>query len=152
LEAVAQHATREKEETMYCLSKLCNNVMYIYKDHELIRKHLVQIGFMGNYFIWSKHGEKGVSIFLEDVTQHATRKKEETMYCPGKLCNNMIYLYKDHELIHKHLVQSGFMDNYFIWSKHGETQPRTENIIYERAEENRSIPYRHDDGGEDDVG
>jgi hypothetical protein len=38
---------------------------------------------------------------------------------------SMMYLYKDHEIIHEHLVQSGFMDNYFIWSKHGETQPRT---------------------------
>jgi hypothetical protein len=32
-----------------------------------------------------------------------------------------MYLYKDHEIIHEHSVQSGFMDNYFIWSKHGET-------------------------------
>jgi hypothetical protein len=23
-------------------------------------------------------------------------------------------MYKDHEIIHEHLVQSGFMDNYFI--------------------------------------
>jgi hypothetical protein len=28
------------------------------------------------------------------------------------------------------------MDNYFIWSKHGETQPRSESIIDEREEEN----------------
>jgi hypothetical protein len=34
------------------------------------------------------------------------------------------------------------MNNYFIWSKHGETQLRTESNIYEREE----------DGGEDDVG
>jgi hypothetical protein len=36
-----------------------------------------------------------------------------------------MYLYKDREIIHEHLVQSGFMDNYFIWSKHGETQPES---------------------------
>jgi hypothetical protein len=47
-----------------------------------------------------------------------------------KVCNNnVMYLYKDHEILHEHLVQSGFMDNYFIWSKHGETQPRKESII-----------------------
>jgi hypothetical protein len=48
------------------------------------------------------------------------------------------------------------MDNYFIWTKHGETQPRTESIIDERTKENMSIPNdvcsHHDDGCEDDVG
>jgi hypothetical protein len=48
------------------------------------------------------------------------------------------------------------MDNYFIWSKHGETQPRTESIIDEREEANMNADhvYSHlDDGGDqDDVG
>jgi hypothetical protein len=48
------------------------------------------------------------------------------------------------------------MDNYFIWSKHGETQPRTEGIIYEREEENMNgdhVYCHHDDGGDqNDVG
>jgi hypothetical protein len=48
------------------------------------------------------------------------------------------------------------MDNYFIWTKHGETQPGTESIIDERAEENMSIPddvcSHHDDGCENDIG
>jgi hypothetical protein len=65
---------------------------------------------------------KGVSIFLEVTAQHATREKEDAIYCPCKVCNNnVICLYKDHEIIREHLVQSGFMDNYFIWSKHGVT-------------------------------
>jgi hypothetical protein len=67
-----------------------------------------------------------------------------------------MYLYKDHKIIHKHLVYSGFMDNYFIWSKHVETQPRTESIIDEREEENMNtnhVSSHHDDGGDqDDVG
>jgi hypothetical protein len=67
-----------------------------------------------------------------------------------------MYLYKDHEIIHKHLVQSGFMDNYFIWSKHDETQLRMESIINEREEESMNVLdhvySHHDDGGEDDVG
>jgi hypothetical protein len=58
---------------------------------------------------------KGVSIFLEATTQHATREKEEVIYCSCKVCNNnMMYLYKHSEIIREHLVQSGFMDNYFI--------------------------------------
>jgi hypothetical protein len=96
---------------------------------------------------------KGESIFLEAATQHATREKEEAIYCPGKVCNNIVlYLYKDHEIICQHLVQSGFMNNYFIWSKHSETQPRTQSIIDEREEENMNAD-QHDDGGDqDDVG
>jgi hypothetical protein len=67
----------------------------------------------------------------------------------------MMYLYKDYEIIREHLVQSDFMDNYFIWSKHGETKPRTESIIDEREEKNMNANHvysYHDDGGEDDVG
>jgi hypothetical protein len=76
---------------------------------------------------------KGASIVLEAAAQHATHEKEEAIYCPCKVCNNnVMYLYTDHEIIREHLVHSGFMDNYFIWSKHGETQPRTESIIDER--------------------
>jgi hypothetical protein len=74
---------------------------------------------------------------LEPATQHATHEKEEAIYCPCKVCNNnVMYLYKDHEIIHEHLVRSGFKDNYFIWSKHGEIQPRTESIIDEGEEKN----------------
>jgi hypothetical protein len=76
---------------------------------------------------------KGVSVFLEATTQHATREKEEAIYCPYKVCkNNVMYLYTDHDTIREHLVRSSFMDNYFIWSKHGETQPRMKSIIDER--------------------
>jgi hypothetical protein len=48
------------------------------------------------------------------------------------------------------------MDNYFIWSKHGETQPRTESIRDEREEATMNANHvysDHDDGGDqDDVG
>jgi hypothetical protein len=67
-----------------------------------------------------------------------------------------MYVYKDHEIICEHLVQSGFVDNYFIWSKHGETQPRAESIIDEREEANMNADHvysHHDDVGDhDDVG
>jgi hypothetical protein len=100
---------------------------------------------------------KGVLRFLETAAQHATREKEEAIYCPCKVCNNnMMYLHTDREIIREHLVHSGFMDNYFIWSKHIETQPRTESIIDERKEENMNADHvysHHDDGGDqDDVG
>jgi hypothetical protein len=82
---------------------------------------------------------KRVCAFLETVVQHASHQKEETIYCPCKICKNDVML-QDHQVIHEHLVQSGFMDNYFIWTKHTETQPGTESIIDERAEENMDIP------------
>jgi hypothetical protein len=43
------------------------------------------------------------------------------------------------------------MFNYFIWSKHGETQLRTESIIDVREEENINVDHvytHHDDGGD----
>jgi hypothetical protein len=100
---------------------------------------------------------KGVSIFLESAAQHATRHKVEAVYCSCKVCNNnVMYLYKDHEIICEHLVRSGFMDNYFICSKHSETQPKTESIIDEREEANMNADHvysHHDDGGDqDDLG
>jgi hypothetical protein len=82
-------------------------------------------------------------------------ERKETIYCPCKVCKNVV-IFKDREVIREHLVHSGFMDNYFIWTKHGETQPETESIIDERAEENMGIPddvcSHHDDGCEDDIG
>jgi hypothetical protein len=48
------------------------------------------------------------------------------------------------------------MNNYIIWTNHGETQSGTESIIDERAEENMGISddvcSHHDDGYEDDIG
>jgi hypothetical protein len=48
------------------------------------------------------------------------------------------------------------MNNYFIWTKHGEIQPRIESIIDKKVEENMDIPNNvyshHDDGCEDDIG
>jgi hypothetical protein len=64
-------------------------------------------------------------------------------------------MFKDCEVIHEHLDQSGFMDNYFIRTKHGETQPGIESIIDKRAGENMGIPddvcSHHDDGCENDI-
>jgi hypothetical protein len=89
---------------------------------------------------------------LEAATQHATHEKEEAIYYPCKVCNNnMMYLYRDHEIICEHLLRSGFIDNYFIWSMQGETQPRTESIIDGREEENMNADHvysHHDDEGD----
>jgi hypothetical protein len=95
---------------------------------------------------------KGVCAFLEIVVQHASCQKEETIYYPCKVCKNIV-MFKDHKVIREHLVRSDFMYNYFIWTKHGETQSGIESIIDERAEENMCILddvcSHHDDSSEE---
>jgi hypothetical protein len=92
----------------------------------------------------------GVSLFLETAVQHAIRQKEEAIYCSCKICNNnVMYLIKDRE----HLVLIGFMDNYTIWSKHGETASSIESIVDETQPRiDHMYSHHHDDGFEDDVG
>jgi hypothetical protein len=81
-----------------------------------------------------------VLLFLKTTVQHAIRQKKVVIYCPCRICNNnVMYLIKDCELIHEHLVRIGFMDNYFIWSKHGETAPRIESIIDETTEDRSRV-------------
>jgi hypothetical protein len=98
---------------------------------------------------------KVICAFLETAVQHASRQKEETIYCTSKVCKNYA-MFKYYEVIYEHLIWSGFMNNYFIWTKHNETQPRIESIIDERAKENMNILddvySHHDDGCEDDIG
>jgi hypothetical protein len=97
---------------------------------------------------------KEVYAFLERVVKHASHQKEETIYFPCKVCKNDV-MFKDHEVIREHLVQSGLLDNYFICTKHDETQPMTESIIDVRAEENMGITddacSHHDDICEHDI-
>jgi hypothetical protein len=81
---------------------------------------------------------KEVSVFLDAIVEHASRQKEDELYCPSKVCNNNV-VYRDRELICEHLVRRGFMNNYIIWRKHVEIQSMIESIIDERAEENINI-------------
>jgi hypothetical protein len=50
---------------------------------------------------------------LETVVQHISHRKEEIISCPCKVCKNDV-MFKDREVICEQLVQSDFMDNYFI--------------------------------------
>jgi hypothetical protein len=76
------------------------------------------------YFLTSKE----YMHFWKKNIEHASHQKEEITYCPCKVCKNVV-MFKDREVICEHLVRSSFMDNYFIWTKHGETQLGTESII-----------------------
>jgi hypothetical protein len=37
------------------------------------------------------------------VVEHASSQKEETIYCPCKVCKNVV-MFKDREVIREHLV------------------------------------------------
>jgi hypothetical protein len=54
---------------------------------------------------------KGICVFFETAIEYASHQKEETICCPYKVCKNIV-MFKDHEVIRQHLLQSGFMDNY----------------------------------------
>jgi hypothetical protein len=58
---------------------------------------------------------KGVCAFLEIAVECASHQEEEIIYCPCKVCKNVV-MFKDHEVICEQLIQSGFVDNYFIWT------------------------------------
>jgi hypothetical protein len=46
---------------------------------------------------------KGVCAFLKTTVQHASRQKEEIIYCPCKVCKNDV-MFKYHEVICEHMV------------------------------------------------
>jgi hypothetical protein len=50
---------------------------------------------------------KSVCAFLETAVQHTSRQTKETIYCYCKVCKNDV-MFKDCEVIHEHLVRSGF--------------------------------------------
>jgi hypothetical protein len=39
---------------------------------------------------------KGVCAFLKIVVQHNSHQKEDTIYCPCKVCNNVV-MFKNHD-------------------------------------------------------
>jgi hypothetical protein len=49
LKTIVQHASHQKEATIYYPCKVCKNDV-MFKDHEVIREHLVRIGFMDEGF------------------------------------------------------------------------------------------------------
>ena len=58
----------------------------------------------------------GLSSFLNVAKAN---KRNGFMCCPCKLCRNEKD-YSSSETLHVHLLQSGFMQNYNCWTKHGE--------------------------------
>ena len=65
----------------------------------------------------SKQWVDGMHAFL-DVAE-ANKLPSGAMFCPCGQCENR-RTYKSRGILHFHLMSSGFMQNYTVWSKHGE--------------------------------
>ena len=64
----------------------------------------------------SKEFMDGVHEFIEVAEKH---KYGGFVHCPCKFCKNERD-YSSSRTIHSHLFNSGFMPNYYVWTKHGE--------------------------------
>ena len=63
----------------------------------------------------SKEFIDGVHEFIEAAEKH---KYGGFVRCPCKFCKNEKD-YSPSRTIHSHLFNSGFMPNYYVWTKHG---------------------------------
>ena len=80
----------------------------------------------------SKEFIDGVHEFIEAAEKH---KYGGFVRCPCKFCKNERG-YSSSRTIHSHLFNSGFMPNYYIWTKHGERGI----ILDNNEEEENRIP------------
>ena len=59
----------------------------------------------------------GLKSFLDAVEAH--KSSEDFMCCLCRLCQNKKE-YSNRHTLHVHFYEKGFMDNYTLWTKHGE--------------------------------
>jgi hypothetical protein len=59
----------------------------------------------------------GLKSFLDVAEAHKSLKG--FMCCPCRVCQNKKE-YSKRRTLHAHIYEKGFMDNYMLWSKHGE--------------------------------
>ena len=57
IQAAENHARIEKTQIIHCPCKTCKNLR-AFSDTTIIRSHVLISGFVDNYMIWNKHGEK----------------------------------------------------------------------------------------------
>ena len=63
----------------------------------------------------------GLKSFLDAAEAHKSLKS--FMCCPCRLCQNKKE-YSNRHTLHVHIYEKGFMDNYTIWTKNGESGVR----------------------------
>ena len=101
------------------------------------------------------HGE--LNKFIKVAQNHARNEKTQWVYCPCKACKNL-RVFSDPTTIRSHVIVSGFVKDYMIWKKHGETDapPPTNNppdeMILDEKFDRMFDAYIDDDGEGDDDG
>jgi hypothetical protein len=73
---------------------------------------------------------------------HACHMKKKEIWCPSKNCKNNV-LWIRAETIHEHMLEKGFIDNYSIWTKHGETSENVQGNNTEQEREENNIDSDH---------
>ncbi len=73
-------------------------------------------GVGGDPLLYFKH----VTQFVEAAKTHVLCMNKKEIRCPCNRCKNDV-LWAIPESIHDHLLEKCFIDNYLIWTKHGET-------------------------------
>jgi hypothetical protein len=79
----------------------------------------------------------GEYVYFLKQSYNTLHVRKKTIYCPCKVCKNNM-MFKHREVIHEHMIQSGFIDNYFFWTKDSET---TEDRKHRRLEGRREHGY-----------
>ena len=93
--------------------------------------------------------------FIQVVKNHSRNEKTQLMHCPCNDCKNL-RVFSDPTIIKSHVMVRGFVKDYTIWNKHGETDapPQEDNPLDQIVQDedfNRMVrSYFHD--GEDDDG
>ncbi|XP_039797630.1 uncharacterized protein LOC120662576 [Panicum virgatum] len=103
---------------------------------------------MGAYF----RGE--LDKFIKVAENYARKEKTQLIHCPCRACENL-KVFSDPTTIRSHVMVSGFIKDYTIWKKYGETDapPPTNNPLDEiiRGEElDRMFDAYYDFGRDDD--
>ena len=58
--------------------------------------------------------------FIKVAQKHAKNEKTQWIHCSCKACKNL-RVFGDPTTIRSHVIVSGFVKDYMIWKKHGET-------------------------------
>jgi hypothetical protein len=73
--------------------------------------------------------------FIQAAENHARNEKTQRILCPCKTYKNM-RVFSDTTTIKSHVLVDRFVENYMIWTYHGEkAPPPTENTLNEMIED-----------------
>jgi hypothetical protein len=90
-------------------------------------------GAGGDQLLYFKH----VTQFVEATKTHALCMNKKEIWCPCKTCENNV-LWTMTEMIRAHLLEKGFIDNYSILTKHGESGENVQGNDTEQEREEAS--------------